>query len=109
MADHPRDDDLDLVLRLNERLLSRRTLLRGLGVGGAVAMSSGVLAGCGTSGGKAKNEDKVVKDLSATEKKVVWSNWPLLLDVDDKTKKHPTLEAFQQQSGISVTYTEDIN
>src|SRR4051794_7233901 len=109
MADRPRDEDLDLVLRLNERLLSRRTLLRGLGVGGALAMSSGVLAGCGTSGGKAKNSDKVVKDLSATEKKIVWSNWPLYIDVNDKTKARPTIDDFEQQTGIKVTYIEDIN
>src|SRR6058998_1454082 len=109
MADRPHDEDLDLVLRLNERLLSRRTLLRGLGVGGALAMSSGVLAGCGTSGGKAKNSDKVVKDLSATEKKIVWSNWPLYIDVNDKTKARPTIDDFEKQTGIKVTYIEDIN
>ena len=31
------------------------------------------------------------------------------IDVDDKTKKHPTLDAFTQQTGIKVNYTEDIN
>src|SRR3954454_7682526 len=109
MADRPRDEDLDLVLRLNERLLSRRTLLRGLGVGGALVMSSGVLAGCGTSGGKAKDSDKLVKDVSATEKKIVWSNWPLYIDVNDKTKARPTVDDFEKQTGIKVTYIEDIN
>jgi spermidine/putrescine transport system substrate-binding protein len=109
MSDRSHDEDLDLVLRLNKRLLSRRSLLRGLGVGGALAMSSGVLAGCGTSGGKVSNADKTVKDLSATEKKVVWSNWPLYIDVNDKTKKHPTIDAFEQQTGISVSYIEDVN
>src|SRR5947209_4968625 len=108
MADHSHDEDLELVLRLNQRLLSRRSLLRGLGAGGALAMSSSVLAACGTKGGKASNSEKTVKDLSATEKKVVWSNWPLYIDVDDKTKKHPTIEAFQNQTGISVTYIEDV-
>src|SRR5437764_12261973 len=109
MADRLRDDDEDLVLRLNERLLSRRTLLRGLGAGGALAMSSSVLAACGTKGGKATNSEKTVKDLSATDKKVIWSNWPLYIDVNDKTKAHPTIDAFEKQTGIKVTYIEDIN
>src|SRR5947208_7488769 len=101
MADRSHDEDLELVLRLNQRLLSRRTLLRGLGAGGALAMSSSVLAACGTKGGKASKSEKTVKDLSATDKKVIWSNWPLYIDVDDKTKKHPTIEAFQSANGIS--------
>src|SRR3954453_731590 len=109
MADRPRDEDLDLVLRLNERLLSRRTLLRGLGVGGALAMSSGVLAGCGTSGGKAKTSEKTVTDLSATDKRIVWSNWPDYIDLNDKQTKRPSIDAFVGQTGIKVTYQEDIN
>ncbi|HET6816416.1 MAG TPA: spermidine/putrescine ABC transporter substrate-binding protein [Mycobacteriales bacterium] len=109
MADRSHDEDLDLVLRLNERLLSRRSLLRGIGMGGAVAMSGGILAGCGTSGGKAKNSQKTVPDLSATDKRVIWSNWPLYIDVNDKTKAHPTIDAFEKQTGIKVTYIEDVN
>jgi len=109
MADRPRDEDLDLVLRLNERLLSRRTLLRGLGVGGALAMSSGVLAGCGTSGGKAKTSEKTVTDLSATDKRIVWSNWPDYIDLNDKQTKRPSIDTFVAQTGIKVAYQEDIN
>ena len=50
-----------------------------------------------------------VKDKSATDKVVRWANWPLYLDYDDKTKKYPTLETFQKQTGIKATYTEDID
>ena len=109
MADHLSDDDADLVLRLNERLLSRRTLLRGLGVGGALAMSSGVLAGCGTSGGKAKNSQKTVTDLSATDKRVIWSNWPDYIDLNAKQTRRPSIDKFEAVTGIKVTYQEDIN
>ncbi len=49
------------------------------------------------------------KDVSASDKVVNWSNWPLYIDVDDKTKKHPTLDAFTAKTGIKVNYTEDIN
>ena len=34
------------------------------------------------------------EDKSDTDKIVNWSNWPEYIDVDDKTKKHPTLDAF---------------
>jgi spermidine/putrescine transport system substrate-binding protein len=47
-------------------------------------------------------------DHSATEKVVNWSNWPEYIDVDDKTKKHPTLDEFTAATGIKVNYTEDI-
>jgi spermidine/putrescine transport system substrate-binding protein len=109
MADRSRDEDPDLVLRLNERLLSRRSLLRGLGVGGALAMSGGALAGCGTSGGKAKSSQKTVADLSATDKRIIWSNWPDYIDLNDKQTKRPSIDTFVAQSGIKVTYQEDIN
>ncbi len=89
--------------------LSRRTLLRGVGGVGAAA----ALAACGT-GNKddAKSTPKpkaTVTDNSATDKVVNWANWPLYLDYDEKTKKYPTLEAFQKETGIKATYAEDID
>ncbi len=47
------------------------------------------------------------KDLSDTEKVVNWSNWTEYIDTTEDGKSRPTLEAFQKQSGIAVTYTED--
>ena len=38
-----------------------------------------------------------------------FSNWPLYIDVDEKTKKHPTIDAFTKKTGIKVDYFEDIN
>ena len=49
------------------------------------------------------------EDQSDTDKSVNWSNWPEYIDVDDKTKKHPTLDAFTAATGIKVNYTEDVN
>jgi spermidine/putrescine transport system substrate-binding protein len=88
-------------------LVSRRTLLQGVG---GVALTAG-LAACGTSGtAKTANaKDQAAKDLSATEKVVNWSNWPEYIDVDDKTKKRPTLETFTKKTGIKVNYPEDYN
>jgi spermidine/putrescine transport system substrate-binding protein len=87
--------------------LSRRSVLRGAGGVGVAA----ALAACGT-GDTTGTTDKpaaAVKDKSATEKIVRWANWPAYLDYDEKTKKYPTLEKFQQQTGIKATYAEDID
>jgi spermidine/putrescine transport system substrate-binding protein len=88
-------------------LVSRRTLMQGVG---GVALTAG-LAACGTSGTNTKvtAKDQSAKDLSATEKVVKWSNWPEYIDVDDKTQKRPTLDAFTAKTGIKVTYVEDYN
>jgi len=88
-------------------LISRRTLLRG--VGGAAAAAG--LAACGTSGTSktVSAQEQAAKDLSAKEKIVNWSNWPEYIDVDDKTQAHPTLEQFKKDTGITCTYTEDYN
>ena len=49
------------------------------------------------------------QDRSDTDKVVNWANWTLYLDYDDKTKKYPTLEAFQKKTGIKATYAEDVD
>lgn len=86
--------------------LSRRSLLRGVGGVGVAA----ALAACGTGDtGPAAGPDPSVKDKSATDKVVRWANWPAYLDYDEETKKYPTLEKFQEQSGIKATYAEDID
>lgn len=87
--------------------LSRRSVLRGAGGAGVAA----ALAACGT-GDTTSTTDKpaaAVKDKSATEKIVRWANWPAYLDFDTKTKKYPTLETFQERTGIKATYSEDID
>ncbi|MGW7406814.1 extracellular solute-binding protein [Streptomyces sp. NPDC054833] len=86
--------------------LSRRSLLRALG--GTAAL--GALAGCGVPAAYVKPGDRAVADLSATDKKLTWANWPLYIDTDDDNpNKRPTLEAFEKRTGISVDYIEEIN
>lgn len=94
-------------IALARGLVSRRTMLAGLG---GVGLAS-VLAACGTKGtvAKANPSSQAAVDKSATEKVVNWSNWPEYIDVDNKTKGHPSLDAFTKQSGIKVNYTEDYN
>jgi spermidine/putrescine transport system substrate-binding protein len=94
---------------------SRRAVLGGAGALGLGAL----LAACGTSGtpgtggGGATASGSAgpspAQDRSDTEKVVNWANWTLYLDCDDKTKKYPTLEAFQKKTGIKATYAEDID
>ncbi len=40
---------------------------------------------------------------------LTWANWPLYIDIDEETGGYPTLEAFQEQTGVAVAYQEDIN
>lgn len=40
---------------------------------------------------------------------VVFGNWPLYIDIDEETGGYPTLEAFTEQTGIQVSYQEDID
>ena len=84
--------------------VSRRRLLQVAGISSA-AMAA---AACGTGGGTA-SEGAAPEDVSDTEKVVNWSNWVEYMDIDEETGAYPTLERFQEQSGIAVTYTEDVN
>ena len=85
--------------------VSRRRLLQAAGISSA-AMAA---AACGTGGGGTASEGAAPEDVSDTEKVVNWSNWVEYMDIDEETGAYPTLERFQEQSGIAVTYTEDVN
>ena len=86
------------------RPLTRQELLRRATFGAAILSIPGFAAACGGDddgeGGSGK------KELADTLR---FSNWTYYMDVDDKTKKRPTLEAFKKQFGVNVVYTEDIN
>ena len=43
------------------------------------------------------------------EKILKWANWTAYLDMNGKETKSPTLEAFMQETGIEVSYSEDID
>ena len=89
--------------------LSRRSLLRGAGVAGMALGSSGLLAACGTEGAKIASGECVSTDLSDEEKSIVFSNWIGYVD-PVKREDTSTLEKFQQETGITVTYQNgDVN
>ena len=96
-------------------LVSRRTAMTGMaglaGVAGLVACgSAGKNPTAGSTGGATtKSRVKAATDTSDTDKLINWSNWPSYMDIDEKTKSHPTLVAFTKKTGIKVNYTEDYN
>jgi spermidine/putrescine transport system substrate-binding protein len=89
--------------------VDRRAFLRGAGIAGLAVGAPGLLAACGTSGSKQSAKSCVSKDISATDKSLVFSNWPEYIDVTKNGKKIPSLEKFMAQTGIKVTYNTDIN
>jgi spermidine/putrescine transport system substrate-binding protein len=86
-------------------VLTRRALLRRAAASGAFLTVPGVLAACGGSSSKSSSsgsDHTLAKTLN-------FSNWPLYIDVNEKTKGHPTLAAFTKKYGVKVNYVEDIN
>jgi spermidine/putrescine transport system substrate-binding protein len=90
-----------LVQQARASQLTRRTVLAGT-VGGATALA---LAACAPGSGTSPTAPP---DVSDSDKTVRWSNWPLYLDEDDD-ENHPTLDRFQEESGIAVAYTVDVD
>jgi spermidine/putrescine transport system substrate-binding protein len=89
--------------------LSRRTVLRGAG---GVAFAGASLAALklpffSVSGAQQDPALCKAADVSATDKKLVVSNWPQYIDAIHKPGS--TVSVFEEQTGISVSYTDDIN
>jgi spermidine/putrescine transport system substrate-binding protein len=104
--DLPRDPVIADLVRQATATTSRRRFLSMLGVGAAGSALAACAPPLPPAGGKAAL--KLPKDVSATEKVVRWANWTAYLDYDKVTKKYPTLEAFIKDTGITATYSEDI-
>ena len=84
---------------------------------GALA-AAGPLAACGTQpggspqgGGDASPTDApTTVDRSDEEPVLTFDNWPLYIDSDeDDPNVRPTLQAFEEETGISVEYVEAVN
>jgi spermidine/putrescine transport system substrate-binding protein len=92
--------------------VSRRRVLQTAGIGGAALAA----AACGTGGQSttpAATGDATADEQTAAPEVVsttlIVSNWPLYIDIDEDTGTRGTLEEFQAQTGLSVTYNEDVN
>jgi spermidine/putrescine transport system substrate-binding protein len=92
--------------------LSRRTFLRRAAVGGSLLTVPGLLAACGGGSKAATGAAGTTTAAGAKQtlpKTIVFSNWPLYIDVNEKTKSHPSLQQFQAKYHTHVRYIEDIN
>jgi spermidine/putrescine transport system substrate-binding protein len=88
--------------------VSRRRVLQAAGLGGVVLVAAACGAGA-TDEASGTPSAAAAEDRSDTDKTANWSNWPLYIDIDEETGERPTLKAFEEQTGITVTYTEDVN
>lgn len=78
--------------RMSRRAFLRRTGQAGITIGAAMTLPA-ILAACGPGG---------------NPNQLNWANWPAYIDIDENGK-YPTIEKFTAETGIKVTYTEDIN
>jgi spermidine/putrescine transport system substrate-binding protein len=98
-------------------LTRRNLILRGM-AGASLLSVPGLLAACGGGDGiegQATTIDATAGTSAAAEvdrtlaEKLVISNWPLYIDIDDDTKESATLTGFSDETGVEVEYIEDIN
>jgi spermidine/putrescine transport system substrate-binding protein len=88
--------------------LDRRTVLKGVGGAAALGVSGFALTRFDTPDREQDPATCVAEDVSATEKRLVYSNWPEYIDENDG-KYVSTLTQFEKDTGIKVQYTADIN
>ncbi len=100
MAD--RDELIRLTLQqLDARRVSRRRFIGRAGmVTGGLFLGPAVLAACGSSDSDTSSGPATTAGQSDSKLRI--SNWPLYIDED-------TVPNFQDASGLSVAYTEDVN
>ncbi|HKY25941.1 MAG TPA: spermidine/putrescine ABC transporter substrate-binding protein [Gaiella sp.] len=82
--------------------MTRRQLVQRGAAGATILSLPGLLAACGgggAGGGVSGGSSDTLR----------FANWQLYIDIDEKTKKSPTLQQFTAQTGIPVEYFEEIN
>ena len=94
---------IELIKQARRQQMTRRTALAGAGAG-ALAVA---LAAC-APGGNSSTQLTPAKDVSDTEKSIVWHNWSLYMD-ETEDGHYPSLEKFEAESGITVEYKVEID
>ncbi|WP_432478996.1 polyamine ABC transporter substrate-binding protein [Nocardioides sp. GXQ0305] len=90
-----------------QRGMSRRTVLQGAGIAAFVVGSAAVLPRFGIPGAQQDPAECFAQDVSESERRLVISNWPAY--IDPRRQADSTLQVFQDQTGITVDYTDDVN
>lgn len=92
------------------RRMSRRAFFRQAGKGGVYAAGAlslpAILAACGIGGQSAAPAASLGTEPAGT---LDWANWPAYIDIDEDTGEYPTIKAFEDETGITVNYTEAVN
>ncbi|MET0447622.1 MAG: spermidine/putrescine ABC transporter substrate-binding protein [Aeromicrobium sp.] len=89
--------------------VDRRTVIKGVGGLAFVGLSATALKyGFNTDDQKQDPAELVAKDVSESDKKLIFSNWPEYIDEDDGDYVS-TLTQFEKDTGIDVKYTADVN
>jgi spermidine/putrescine transport system substrate-binding protein len=93
------------------KMSRRRTVTRRAALAGAAGIGTALgLAACAPAGDGGATTDALVPatDVSDSEKVLLWYNWPGYMD-EAEDGSRPTLERFQEESGITVEYKEEYN
>ncbi len=93
------------------RPITRRRLLERAALGGAALSLPAWLAACGgdgIEGAGTEGETGGAADRTLANTLVI-STWPYYVDIDEKTKKRPTIQDFMDEFDINVRYIEDVN
>jgi spermidine/putrescine transport system substrate-binding protein len=93
---------------MTQSQFTRQELLRRGLAGSALLTVPGLLAACG-GGSKSSASTTTTGGAQTLPKTITFSNWPLYIDVNEKSKTHPSLLQFQQKYGTKIKYIEDIN
>jgi spermidine/putrescine transport system substrate-binding protein len=96
---------------LTSRRMSRRNMIKLGGISVGTLSLSSILAACGgngtTSTTSAAGGPTVDFDPANAGTTLNFSNWPLYMDKAHGT--YPSLDEFKKESGITVTYNDEIN
>ncbi len=98
---------------MTSRRMSRRNMIKYAGVGvGTLSMSS-ILAACAGGETTSPTGGPAVDWDAAPGQEINFANWPLYIDKDkDKEtgeKYYPSLRLFEEETGITVNYNDEIN
>jgi spermidine/putrescine transport system substrate-binding protein len=111
----PQGLDAALVRGLTKPRLSRRSFLKGAGVGAGAIGLSALLDACSVgstgSSNKSTNWTQFWKDNAQPNGSFNFANWPIYIDHVQGSSggTHPSLDYFQQKTNIEVRYRPVIN
>jgi spermidine/putrescine transport system substrate-binding protein len=111
MTDNDQIVDPRVMQDIMKQRLTRRSMLKGAGMGLAGFSLASFLAACGSGGssGQSFNAKQVFSGQPGDN--INFANWPLYIDyAKDKsgTRYSPSIKNFQEETGISVNFQEAI-